>query len=187
MGLFGRRESLHERLAREGGLVGEPPPHDTRPRWGETGIHGVPRPREWDAVGTVEAPDLTGDSVEFTRLPDGSLLLDEDVGAASVAPLADALDGMLEGSYRAEGVRREGSAWAFGARRIDVVRLAGAVDGDEVVLSVAQGDRTLVADGEPAFGSIPELERLGGARYESYVVRAERLDGQLWEVRISPL
>ena len=55
MGLFRRRESLHEQLAREGGLdlepVGEPRP----PGWMETGIHGVPRGREWDAVVAVDA------------------------------------------------------------------------------------------------------------------------------------
>jgi hypothetical protein len=187
MALFGRRESLHERLAREGGLTEAPPPHDTRPRWGETGIHGVARPREWDAVGTVEAPDLTGDAVEFTRLPDASLLLDDEVDADAVAPLADALDGMIDGSYRAEGVRRHGSTWAFAARRIDVVEIQSPVDGDEVVLSAAQGERTLTVDGAPGFGSIPELERLGSARHESYVVRAQRLDGQLWEVSVSPL
>jgi hypothetical protein len=187
MGLFGRRESLHERLAREGGLGDEPAPHDTQPRWGETGIHGVARPRQWDAVGTVEAPDLKGDSIEFTRLPDGSLLIDDEVDPDAVNPIADGLDRMVEGSYRAEGVRRNGTTWAFAARKIEVVEVSEPVDGDEIVLSLAQGEHSLVVDGAPAFGSLPELERLGAARHESYVVRAHRLDGDLWEVGVSPL
>ena len=54
MGLF-RRESLHERLAREGGLV---EPSGVRPAWDEAGIHGVPQAREWDLVATVAAPEL---------------------------------------------------------------------------------------------------------------------------------
>src|SRR5205809_1879579 len=123
MGLF-RRETLHERLAREGGLT-ELPPHDTRPRWGEPGIHGVPRPREWDAVAAAEAPALKGDAVEFACLPDGSLLLDDDVDADAVGPLADALEEIIRPPYRAQAVRRTGSTWAVGARAIEVAELPG--------------------------------------------------------------
>ena len=185
MGLF-KKESLHEKLAREGGLT-EPPPHDTHPRWGEAGIHGVPRPREWDAVATADAPALKGDAVEFVCLPDGSLLLDDEVEADGVEPLAEALDEILQPPYRAQAVRRGGSTWAAGARTIEVVALSGDLEGDEVVLSAAHGERQLTIDGAPAFGGAPELERLGAQRYDSFVVRAERLDEQLWEVRISPL
>src|SRR5438094_166961 len=132
MGLF-RRETLHERLAREGGLT-EPPPHDTRPRWGEAGIHGVSRPREWDAVASAEAPELKGDALEFVCLPDGSLLLDDDVDSDGVEPLADALDEILQPPYRAQAVRRAGSTWAVGARAIEVAALPADLEGDEVVL-----------------------------------------------------
>ena len=186
MGFFRRRESLHERLAREGGLV-EPPPHDTQPRWGETGIHGVARPREWDAIVTAEAPELRGDTVEFVGLPDGTLLLDEDVDADAVGPLADALEQAVRPPYRAQAVRRSGSTWAAAARAIEVVELPDEVEGDEVVLSSAHGETELRVDGAPSFGSVPELERLGEARHESYAVRAKRLDGNLWEYGVSPL
>ena len=37
------------------------------------------------------------------------------------------------------------------------------------------------------FGSVPELERLGGAQGEHYVVRASRLDGEAWEIEADPL
>ena len=77
--MFRRRESLHERLAREGGLSqGEPPPHDTTPRWGETGIHGVARPRRWDAVVLAESP-YPGQELDFVALPDGTLLVEDEV------------------------------------------------------------------------------------------------------------
>jgi len=186
MGLFGRRESLHERLAREGGLV-EPPPHDTQPRWGETGIHGVQRPREWDAVATVEAPGLAGDSLEFVCLPDGTLLLDEEVDSDAAGPLADALEQAVRPPYRAEAVRRDGVTWAAAARAIEVVELSERLEGDEVVVASSADGTTLTVDGVAGFGSVPELQRLGEARHASYVVRAERLDGNLWEFHVSPL
>ncbi len=184
MGLF-RRESLHERLAREGGLTQpEPPPHDTTPRWGEVGIHGVPRPRQWDATAMVEAPDLEGDEARFVALQDGSLLVED---GPDPAPLADALEARLPPPYRAEAVRRNERWWAVAARRIQVVELRDDVQGDALELTVNEGARTLRVDGMPAFGSVPELERLGAERGESYVVRASRLDGSLWEVTVTPL
>jgi hypothetical protein len=178
-----RRESLHERLAREGGLAG-PEPTDTRPRWGETGIHGIHRPREWDSVSTATASGLEGDEAHFTVLPDGSLLVDEDE-ERELSELADAVD--LPPPFRAEAVRRGDETWAVAARRIEVVELPDAPEGDELVVSSSQGSRELLVDGLPGFGSVPTLERLGEARYASYVVRAERLDGDLFEVRVSPL
>jgi hypothetical protein len=40
----------------------------------------------------------------------------------------------------------------------------------------------------PVFGSIPELERLGEATgAPAYAVHAERLDADLWEVRVAAL
>ena len=180
---FWKRESLHERLAREGGLVDEPPPHDTRPRWGETGIHGVARPRQWDAVVAVEAPELAGDEAQFVVLPDETLLVEED--DRDLTPLADAVP--IAAPYRAEAVHRGGSTWAVAARSIEVAELPEEVEGEELVLSVSGDERALLVDGRPGFGSIPQLERLGQARYDSYVVRAERLDGRLWEIKVAPL
>lgn len=132
------------------------------------------RARRWDAVATAEAPGLAGDEAEFVVLPDGTL-----VGEQAQVPLADAL--ALEPPYRAEAVRREGDLWAAAARRIDVARFAH--DGDEIELSVVDGERTLTVDGLREWGSIPELER----PLASYAVHARRLDGDLWEVRVSPL
>ena len=73
MSLFRRKESLHERLAREGGLVEREPPAP----WREVGVHGMQRPREWDATHTVEAPGIEGDAATFVVLPDGSVLVED--------------------------------------------------------------------------------------------------------------
>src|SRR5205809_729449 len=102
---------------------GEPEPVDPGPHWGETGIHGVPRPRRWDAVGSAEAPDLTGDEVHFVALPNGDLVVNEEEPPDTVAPLAEAVEQALEPPYRAEAVRRGGGIWAVAARRVEVAEL----------------------------------------------------------------
>src|SRR5919198_736460 len=154
---FWRRESLHQRLAREGGLLEKPPPPDARPPV-ETGVHGVPRPRQWDAVATAQAPALSGEELEFVALPDGTLLVDDDFDDQALTPLADALEQALRPPYRAHAVHRGGDTWAVAANRIRVVEVPEPVEGDEVELTVANGERTLVVEGEPRFGSVPSLE-----------------------------
>ncbi|MFN2466860.1 MAG: hypothetical protein ABR521_01830 [Gaiellaceae bacterium] len=186
MALFRRREPLHERLAREGGLYqGAAPPHDTRPRWGEAGIHGLHRPRAWDAVLTAEAPAFEPEELQFVVLPDGTVLVEEDVPDETLEPLAAALGTALEPPYRGEAVRR-GSRWAVAGRTIRVAELPPDVMGEALELTVHEGRRELRVDGEIAFGSIPALEWLAG-RHESFVVRAERLDGALWEIEAAAL
>jgi hypothetical protein len=180
-----RRESLHERLAREGGLTdGAPPSELARPAWDKSGIHGVHRPREWDAVVTVDV-EAAGDSATFVALPDGTLLLESDA-EVDLDPFADALEGAVEAPYRAEAVRRTGNRWAVGARRLELIELP-EVGGDALSLSEHDGERTLLVDGARTFGSLPPLERRARERFKSYVVEADRLDGDLWEVRITPL
>ena len=188
MGLFRRRGPLHERLAREGGLgPTETPPHDTTPRWGEAGIHGVARPRSWDAVVLATAP-YEGEGLSFVALPDGTLLTeDDDVPDEALAPLAAALETSVSPPYRAEAVRRGENRFAVAARVIDVTDVPEEIDGDEVDLTVYEGERELRVDGVRSFGSIPSLERLAASRFASYVLRARRLDEALWEVWVGPL
>jgi hypothetical protein len=171
---FFRREPLHKRLAREGGL--EPRPLDTRPRWGEVGIHGVHRPREWDAVVAAEAGE-DADAAEFVVLPDGSLVV--GTGPEDVTSLAEALERALEPPFRAEGVRRGGRTWGVAGRRIRVVELDAY--GDELRLTVTPDGRELVVDGMREFGSNPQVERLLEG---DGVVIARRIDGSLWEVEV---
>ena len=172
MGLFGRKESLHERLAREGGLVESEP----KAPWREVGIHGMQRAREWDATVTTEAPGIEGDAATFVVLPDGSVLVEEGPDS-SLQPLADAVEQELKPPYRARGARVRGDLWAVQARRIEVVKIPNGPDGDTIELS----PDSLLVDGERQFGSVRELEGRGD------VVRAERLDGDLWEVTTSRL
>jgi hypothetical protein len=183
-----RREKLHERLAREAGILQEdsPEPADPRPSWGETGIHGVHRPRRWDAVVTAEAPDLDASEVEFVVLSSETVLLDADLEEQRIEPLAEAAETVLEPPYRAQAVRRHGDVWAVAVRSIEVLSLPDA-DGEELTLSLHEGSRTLTVDGRPEFGGVPSLERAAGERFESYVARASRLDGDVWEVTINPL
>jgi hypothetical protein len=176
--LFGRREPLHVRLAREGGIpLGEP---KAKPAWDAAGIHGLHRVREWDAVVTtdaVEAAELAGDRAAFVALPGGDLVVED--GPDGLAPLATAIERELQPPYRAEAVRR-GPVWAVAGRRIEVVELPG-VSGEELELAVHGDERTLRIDGEPAWERIPALERA------DHVVRARRIDGDLWEVDAAPL
>jgi hypothetical protein len=187
MSWFRRERPLHERLAEEGGLTWPAEPLDTRPRWGEVGIHGVHRQRRWDVVATVEAPGLAGNRWTFVALPDGTLLVEHDLPDEDLAPLADAVEAEVAPPYRGEAVRQDSNVWAVAARRIEVVQLEQEIEGDELELAVSQDERTLVVDGLPAFGSVPVLERLGRERFEDFVVRAKRLEDGLWEVAVNPL
>jgi hypothetical protein len=173
---FRRREPLHVRLAREGGIPLEG--QRTRPAWDASGIHGLHRLREWDAVVTVEAPELSGDRASFVTLPDGDLVIED--GPDGITSLATALERELDPPYRAEAVRRDEILWAVAGRRIEVVELPG-LSGEELELTANGGERTLLVDGERSFGSLPALERPG------HVVRARRIDGELWEVDAAPL
>ena len=102
--------------------------------------------------------------------------------------LADAFGDTLEPPYRAVGIRHEGSTWAVGAVRIEVVELPADIDGEELMLTVTQeGERALEIDGRPTAESIPALEDAVGGRYDAYFARATRLDTRLWEIGIDPL
>ena len=165
MGLFGRRKPLHKQLAEEADLdIGQKP----RPEPGAfsgflhelaadtVGIHGVARARQWDVVATVDA-DLGGNEVHFVALPDGTLVVDEEVPDGALVPLAEAVEATIGPPYRAEGVRRDERTWSVGARRISVAAYPEQ-EADEL---------ELVEDGR--------------------VVLGRRLDGDLFEVEVTQL
>src|SRR4051794_41633294 len=109
MRFFRRRKPLHERLADAGGLdtgqraptglSSEPPGWDGEPR-GESGIHGVPRPRRWDTVVQAEAADLVGDAGHFGAPDGGTHVVDQDEPDAAVEPLPQAAEHALPPPYR---------------------------------------------------------------------------------------
>lgn len=185
MSLWRREKPLHERLAEQGGMtmpteVGR----DVVP-WHQAGVHGVARPRQWDAVVTAEA-DLTCDAVHFVTLEDRTIVVDEDVPDDELTPLADAVETQIDPPYRAEGTRRHDRLWAVGASKITVASIPDEIGGDTAELAANDGEVTLLVDGAHVLGAVPALEALG-AGMPSYVVRANRIDGHLWEVIVLPL
>ena len=196
MGLFRRRqESLNEKLLREAGLdppqtLGEPqpPPPAPGPPVSVLAAAGVPdgsrvSPREWDATAVVRAPDLAGERVEFTTLPDGDVIVGEEAGDTDLSPLADAVERHIDPPYRAVAVRQEGDLWAVGAKRV-AAALIPFPAGEKLELSWNGSDAELRVDGEPSDAAIPpELAELGEAAGAAYFVEALRIDGDLWEVR----
>jgi hypothetical protein len=167
-----RREPSHRRHPGEHA----PRPVDTLPSWGEVGIHGIARPREWDAVAVVRA-ELPGERVAFVALPNRGLVIEE--GPDDVEELAEAVERSLMPPYRAEAVRRPDGSWAVGATAIDVVELP-TLDGDDVTLTVSQDGQELVVDGDGRLGQLPELEAF--LRGRQGVVQARRIDGSSFEL-----
>ncbi|MBD0349096.1 MAG: hypothetical protein ICV59_08080 [Thermoleophilia bacterium] len=189
MPFWRRRRPLHEQLAEGTGLLewqSRSEPVMPGFRTNLDFLHGA-RPRRWAAVVTAEAPDLTGDAVHFAALPDGTLIVDRELPGGALEPLAAALEGDLDAPYRAEGVRQDDRVWAVAANPIDVVELAQEIPGDRLELAMHRGERALTIDGEPSRHRLPSLEAYAAHEHEDYVARAERLDGDLWEVRVSPL
>ena len=181
MALFGRRRPPRE----PAGLSAEPPGWDGERR-GEPGIHGVPRTRRWDAVVSVVAAGLRGDTIHFVELADGTLFVEEDEPADALKPLTDAVRGSVPPPYRAEAVRSGLEAWAVAASRI-VVAAVPELNGDRAEVVVTRDGRSLTVDGRTTLGRAPALERLGESEGTEYVVQAERLDGDLWEVQATVL
>ncbi|HEX6490153.1 MAG TPA: hypothetical protein VF002_02120 [Gaiellaceae bacterium] len=189
MGLFRRSEPIHKRLGRslledEPSEPGpEPQEEQAPPR--EPVLHGVPRPRRFDLIRTAEAPGLAGSEVTFTALPDGTLLVEGEREEEGLGALADAVERELAPPYRARAVRQTETLWALSASRIEVAEIAA--EGERLELSRTEEGKTLLVDGSREFGSIPELEQLGEAAGPNYSVEAERLDADLWEVRVAAL
>jgi hypothetical protein len=186
---FWRRKPVHKKLAEGTGLLDWGPRLDTGlPGFSGTldVLHGG-RPRQWDAVATAEAPELTDDELEFVTLPDGTLLVDGEIPEGALSPLADALEHELTPPYKARAIRRDGAIWAVAANRIDVVEVPEEIDGDSVSLVVQGHERTLLVDERPGWVAVPTLESFAYDRHKDFVLHAERLDGSLWSVKVNPL
>jgi hypothetical protein len=149
-------------------------------------FHGIPRQRgEWDAVITAEAPGLEGEELDFLALEDGDVFMEHALPRGDVSPLADAVEARLAPPYRAHAVRQQGDLWAVSARRIRLERFQAR--GNEIDLTVRQGERALRIDGRDVMAEVPGLEALGQTAGADYHVWASRVEGDLWEVEVSPL
>jgi hypothetical protein len=198
LGLFRRRrETLNEQLLREGGLdpaqaLGDPQPRPVLQPPSILAAAGVPdgtslRPKEWDAAITVDAPGVAGNRIEFTALPDGDLIVDDETGDADLSPFAEGVEQRMTPPYRAVAQRQGGDLWGVGAKRIQVAQIPFA-DADKLELS-CHGDRgEFRVDGEPSDALVPpQLERLAETAGDTFYVEAERIDGDLWEVKVTAL
>ncbi len=197
MGFFRRRqETLNEQLLREAGLdpaqvLGDAAPHSEPPppsldpleptRWRRRAPDGSgPQPRDWDAAVTVNAPDLAGEEVKFTTIPNGDVIVAEESGDADLSSLADAIEKKIDPPYRAVGTRQDGDLWGVGARRIQVAQIPFPT-GEKLELS---WNEALRVDGEDSDERIPpELKAIGEVAGARYFAEALRIDGDLWEVR----
>ena len=205
MRFFRRGETLNERLLREAGLqdqradpaadTGPPEPldpvvafrrHFDSAAGALAGAGLPPRARHWDTFVTAEAPDVDGNEVDFVVLPDGTILVEQEEGDAALEPLANAVEMKITPPYRAKAVKQTDRIWAISAMQIQVARFEQ--DGDTIELTQTGDGRALRVDGMPSFGGVLELERIGEAQAgAAYAVHAERLDADLWEVRVAAL
>jgi hypothetical protein len=193
VGLFRKRDDTYnEQMLREAGLLLDPQPETFAPEPTLLAKAGLPDgagvgPGDWDAATTATAPGVAGDKVEFTTLPDGDLIVDQEAGNGDLAPLADAIEESVRPPYKAVGMRQRGDLWSVAAKRIVVAKIEfpGA---DSVDLSRRDSWEEFRVDGEPSDKPVPGQLREAGARAGAdFYAKAERIDGDFWEVRVSAL
>ena len=148
------------------------------------GVMGVGPGRTWDAVVAADAPLLTGGSVTFVALEDGTLVVNEDLPDGALGPIADTIEEMVGPPYRAAAARGEGDLWNAVAESVQIVELD--VGSDEVELSVVDGERTLTLGDDQTDRALPALDALA-AEHDAVAIRAERVDGNLFAVDVFPL
>jgi hypothetical protein len=169
-------------------LAGTYPADAALGRWPAYLTSAMARPAVWDLVTTAHIPGIAGDSVEFATLATGDVIVDTESGDGDLSPVADEVEQHLKPPYRVQARREDGAddLWAIAARTIDVVELHFD-GGDEIELVEHEGTTELRVDGEPWHEPIPELEHAGEALGTDFVVQADRLDGDSWEIRVSAL
>ena len=171
--------------AQAGGFLAQPPGLDGEPGLGIPGISGVPRGRTWDVVASGHAPDLVGETVVFVVLPDGTVIVEDDLPDGALTPLAEAVEHTLQPPYRAAAIRHQEDVWAVVAERVEIVELAG-LEGDAIELTLVDGERTLTIDDEPTIQPLPALDALVESRGD-VAVHGERIDGDLFAVDVLSL
>ena len=171
--------------AQAGGFLAQPPGLDGDLGLGIPGVSGVPRGRTWDVAASAHAPSLTGDTVTFVALDDGTLVVDDDLPDDALAPLADAVEQTLSPPYRAAAARNADDVWSVIAEAVNIVELP-QVEGDLVELSIVDGVRELTVDGEPTIRPLPALDLLAEEHGDA-ALHAERVDDHIFAVDVFPL
>ena len=131
-----------------------------RPLWQEPGVTGLHRPREADAVVTAEAPDVEGDAVRFVSLAGRDAPRRGGRRLAARRARGRGRAGAAAAVSRARGAAGE-TLWAIEAKRIEVLALPDAPDGDAIDVTHTADGTTLAVDGRAIFGSMPALEQRG--------------------------
>ena len=68
-----------------------------------------------------------------------------------------------------------------------MLRIPDGPEGDEIELTHTADGTTYAVDDAQQFGTVPVLEERGAREGAEYTVHAERLDGDLWEIRAAAL
>ena len=155
-----REKPLHERLAEGTGLLEWRSKHAPVYPASFAGtldvLHGG-KPRRWDAVGTAEAPGLPGDALEFTALPDATVLVeDERPGRRALAARRGRRDGGLAARTVPGPSAARATVWAVAANAIEVVELTAEIAGDTVSLAVQDGERDAARGRATGVGEHPD-------------------------------
>ncbi len=177
----------------------------TVPAWLEAGVSGVPRPRAWDAVVTVEMPALrdsaltrvsfqvlAADQVELVGT-EGAATVDDDVLAMFAAHATSSLPPPLE----ARAVRADGGHWSVAARTtkrrpaeielptdVDVISVARAPDGELTVH--VNGELVIDLAGRVA-STTASIVQQAESEYEAFVATLERFASGSVALSIDPL
>lgn len=147
----------------------------------------VPPPRDPSRMQPVElradAPGVPGTRVAFSCLPDGTLLVADQQGEASLEPLADAVEEQVAAPYRAVATRAGAGAWTVAVTPIelvDVPRLAA----DRVRIT-AEGE-DLRSDAPIERRLLHRVELLASRYgYDDWTAELVRVDGRLFELTVT--
>ena len=164
----------------------------------ESGVSGLARIREWDATAIVELPELEADMRTELELTVRAEAVEggADVPAAAVSRLLGELERSVRRPYAVRAVRQGPLEWLAAARGLKSEAVVLRCPGASLQLAVPpEGDRSVLVDdepvsepfGEPLAAAVAELERRGTKRFESFVARADKVEGERWEVTIDPL
>ena len=167
-------------------------------RWVESGVSGLARAREWDATALVDLPELRGETLaEFELIvrPEG-VEGPTDLPDAAIERLLRRLELSVERPFVVRAVRQGPLEWLAAARRLrsEVISLQAPAAALELALP-PHGERWVLVDGEgvgeplePSLAAaVDELERRGRERFQAFVVRADKVGADRWELTIDPL